>query len=91
MSKWIIPSDRLPEPNKLVLMTVKYEFEDEEDPNNMIRVFEVVAGYYDDFFKGNKRWIFYDGDSEGEFDIDGKEVRAWMPLPEPYKEDTDDE
>ena len=90
MSKWIIPSDRLPEPKELVCMTIKYEFEDEEDPNHMIRVFQVVAGYYDNW-RGRKQWIFFDGDSEGSFDIDGKEVKAWMPLPKPYEEDTDDE
>ena len=90
MSEWILASDRLPEPNKLVCMTIKYEFEDEEDPNNMIRVFEVVAGRYSDW-NGRKKWVFYDGDSEGSFDIDGKEVKAWMPLPKPYEEDTDDE
>ena len=88
MREWIPVSERLPEKRGDYLVTQKATFTD--------YVYISVAGYalnlhdvdeYD--FADKKRPGWYEYDSEwGYHELD--DVLAWMPLPEPYKTESED-
>lgn len=80
--RWIPVSERLPEVDGRYLTTVKgYNC-------NKIRSFTNNLYVIDKYeFSGRKAgWYFYD--SEYGY-IEETDVIAWMPLPEPYKEDAE--
>lgn len=61
-----------------------------EDPKKPKCMYDTYLVYTKDFRYGvadffvNGKWIGYDIDGDP---IDGGEITAWMPLPEPYQED----
>lgn len=71
MKDWIPASERLPEEDKLVLITVNGKY------NNKI----LTLGYYSSIdgwaLEAYPKWL-------------EPNVTAWMPLPEPYKEENED-
>ena len=73
--KWIPITERLPEDESYVL--VSFENATMVD----------IARYEEDDEGGS----FYPGDDEDPFSKYGIYVNAWMPLPEPYREVTDEE
>ena len=74
--QWIPCSKRLPEKEEEVLL---------QCTNNMI------VGYWrDGDFENEKHWMVLSGDgweSDCDFPMDVFAPIAWMPLPEPYKEE----
>lgn len=87
-NKWIPVSERLPEEIGEYLVTQKASFSD--------YIYRSIVGYalnlhdvdeYD--FADKKRAGWYEYDREcGYYEIDG--VIAWMPLPDPYKVESED-
>lgn len=85
-SKWIPATERLPEKAGRYLVTARWN-------ENM----DYLVDALDYGFKVNEDWegtgyIFPNGgafgeDWNGEIDNLEKDIIAWMPLPEPYKED----
>ena len=71
LSKWIPISERLPEDESYILVS----FENCTMPD--------IARYEED----NEGGTFYPGDDEKSYLSYGLFVNAWMPLPEPCKED----
>ena len=71
---WIPCSERLPEDESYILVS----FENCTMPD--------IARYEEDDEGGT----FYPGDDEKSYSNYGLFVNAWMPLPEPYKEDKDE-
>ena len=72
--KWIPISERLPEDESYILVS----FENSTMPD--------IARYEENDEGGT----FYPGDDEESYSSYGIFVNAWMPLPEPYKEDDDE-
>ena len=73
LTSWIPTSERLPEDMQFVLLTV-WRLKNEYNPGPFISV-----GYIG--WNHQHWWCAHDGDCE----ISKVEVRAWMPLPTPYK------
>lgn len=73
--QWIPCSERLPEDESYILVS----FQNSTMPD--------VARYKENDEGG----AFYPGDDEKSYSSYGLFVNAWMPLPEPYREDRDDE
>lgn len=72
--QWIPCSERLPERDKRVLVTVFGDYDIgyiDTDPDNM-----------------QLRWCFESFNLYGD---EMEDVKAWMPLPEPYREETNNE
>ena len=72
---WILCSDRLPEENGQYLITVKYKH---------------VNDSYEDVYAEHGEWL------DGEWDMfcfghcgEVEDIIAWLPLPEPYREERD--
>lgn len=74
LSKWIPISERLPEDESYILVS----FENSTMPD--------IARYEENDEGGT----FYPGDDEESYSSYGIFVNAWMPLPEPYKENDDE-
>ena len=72
-SKWIPCSERLPEDESYILVSFK---------NSTI---PDIARYEENDEGG----AFYPGDDEKSYSSYGIFVNAWMPLPEPYREEDD--
>lgn len=68
---WIPCSERLPEDESYILVS----FENSTMPD--------IARYEEDSGEG----AFYPGDDEESYPSYGLFVNAWMPLPEPYREE----
>ena len=103
MDRWIPVSERLPEPYKIVEVTVHCsewisDYDSVWVPENEKvhhgEEYLTRTGYIDK----DEEWIFYDQDGcefycEKEFGSDKTDiyniVTAWQPLPEPYKEEQD--
>lgn len=85
--RWISCSERLPEDGKLVLTTIRgidfIHLRDDETLEDAIertqKMLRVSCGFW-----GEDGWYGADGYPEIVKPI------AWMPLPEPYKEETND-
>lgn len=73
LGKWIPISARLPEDESYILVS----FENATMPD--------IARYEENDEGGT----FYPGDDEKSYSSYGIFVKAWMPLPEPYREDDD--
>lgn len=71
LGKWIPCSERLPEDESYILVS----FENTTMPD--------IARYEENDEGGT----FYPGDDEKSYSSYGIFVNAWMPLPEPYKEE----
>ena len=77
-NRWIPVSERLPEKFQRVLVTiVNYK------GNKVVR----VAEYYNRKVKG----VFQIKENHEEWEIGEKGLLAWMPLPEPYKAESEEE
>lgn len=74
LGKWIPISERLPEDESYILVS----FENSTMPD--------IARYEENDEGGT----FYPGDDEESYSSYGIFVNAWMPLPEPYKENDDE-
>lgn len=75
-TRWIPCSERLPEENGQYLITVKYKPEAD----------------YENIYAEHGEW------TDGQWDMfcfghcgEVEDIIAWMPLPEPYKEDDEDD
>jgi len=79
--RWIPVSERLPENETRVLTTIKI-------PNRIARV---RSGWYDSGFIHNDNGGFFHNDNGDVWKATDMEVIAWMPLPEPYQEETESE
>lgn len=79
--RWIPCSERLPENETRVLTTIKI-------PNRIARV---RSGWYDSGFFPNDHGGFFHNDNGDVWKATDMEVVAWMPLPEPYKEESEGE
>ncbi len=73
--RWIPVTERLPETEETILMSF-----DALTP--------VCVGLYE---KDNEGGTFYFMDSEEPCIVQGYHVRAWMPFPDPYREDEADD
>lgn len=73
-NRWIPIKEDIPENDKLMLVTVN------DKHNNITFENALMIGYYSD----EEGWIL-----EGYLDWIEPNVTAWMPLPEPYKEQND--
>ena len=93
--KWIPVSERLPKSRTYCLFTV-FEHDSELEATTI----ETVYGRFDDY--GERRYWSWEDEFgecciEGEEQLDGdhdeiiEKVLAWMPLPEPYKAESEDE
>ncbi len=69
-SKWIPISERLPDTDEYVLLSFK-------------NYTMAAIGRYEENDEGG---TFYPGDDEKSYSSYGIFVNAWMPLPEPYKQ-----
>ena len=74
LGKWIPISARLPEDESYILVS----FENASMPD--IAVYEVDS---------NGNGVFYPSDRNVPYSLIGVFVNAWMPLPEPYRENDD--
>ena len=75
MNNWIPVSERLPEEDENVLVTVNFKGLEHIKPCLYVEVSSHIDGHwssYSDEYKVSK---------------DRHEVIAWMPLPKPYKEE----
>ena len=77
--RWIPCNERLPENETRVLTTIKI-------PNRIARV---RSGWYDSGFFPNDHSGFFHNDNGDVWKATDMEVVAWMPLPEPYKAESE--
>lgn len=82
-NEWIPVSERLPKEDTDVLITYRYK-EGEGDTKH--RYLEITS-YGDMYFGGNKIGREKHWRQPFEYFTSNYEVIAWMPLPEPYRED----
>ena len=76
-SKWIPVSERLPEKNMPCLVSVG-------------KLYLTQIAIYSDLMGTIDHKIFYQGDyGYGDFKDITEYVKAWMPLPEPYREESE--
>ena len=52
--------------------------------------FEIFMGYLVERRKGKISWIYYDSGSEVDVGSADDDVTAWMPLPDPYKAESEE-
>ena len=86
-AEWIPCSERLPEEDKEVLISYRYK-EGEGDTSN---VSVDITTYGQMYFGGNKVGNDKHWRAPFEYFESNYEVIAWMPLPEPYKAESEDE
>lgn len=84
--KWIPCSERLPEEDVEVLIT--YRYKDGEGDTSHAHI--DITSYGQMYFGGNKVGVHKHWRAPFEYFESNYEVIAWMPLPEPYKENEDE-
>lgn len=84
--RWIPCSERLPEEDTEVLISYRYK-EGEGDTSN---TYISITTYGQMYFGGNKVGDYKHWRAPFEYFESNYEVIAWMPLPDPYKEEPDD-
>ena len=77
-TRWITVSERLPEESQYVLMTVRRM----NERDNHIPF--ITTGYIS--WNQSAWWCAHDGDCKS----NNIEVLAWMPLPDPYKAESEE-
>ena len=82
--KWIPCSERLPDTEKEVMITLTHTYEDGYKQRSVARYlrFENGEAHWCDNRYGYIGWDKY---SDGYTGTSNYKVTAWMPLPEPYK------
>ena len=74
-----IKMDKLPNNGDKVLITRRVTYTSQDITYDIVREAEYSDG------------VFHEFDSENDYKADNPVVKAWMPYPEPYEEDTKDE
>lgn len=81
LPRWISVEEKLPEEEGQYIVTTKFGIKISSFSNNLYKLDKYDFADY----KGKQRKGFYNYDSEyGYFEQD---ILAWMPTPEPYRED----
>lgn len=80
---WIPCSERLPEDDVMVLISYRYK----EGEGDTSHTYIDITTYGQMYFGGNKVGDHKHWRAPFEYFESNYEVIAWMPLPEPYKED----
>ena len=83
--RWIPVSERLPEEDTEVLISYRYK----EGEGNTSHVDIDITTYGQMYFGGNKVGNNKHWRAPFEYFYSNYEVIAWMPLPEPYKEEAE--
>ena len=83
--QWIPCSERLPEEDKEVLISYRYQDGEGDTSNSYID----ITSYGDAYF-GGRKCSFKEWRQPFEYFHANYEVIAWMPLPDPWKGDNDD-
>jgi len=87
MSEWIPVSERLPKGSEIVLLSLPPH----TDPDGEECSASVICGHY--IGGENAEWGLSDGDTFGYGIVSirkGTNPIAWMPLPEPYKTESEE-
>ena len=84
---WIPCSERLPEEDVEVL--ISYRYREGEGDTSHVNIDITTYGHL--YFGGNKVGDHKHWRAPFEYFESNYEVTAWMPLPEPYREEGDDE
>ncbi len=86
MSKWISVSDEWPELDTFVLVNLSSNLSsDYYDP------IQIMSLHLRESTEEDNVWIAYWKTQERSVEFDAEDIIAWMPLPEPYKAESEGE